>query len=237
MREGTASVPSPEGVMKARRSTSLGWMISVLLLAVAPGNSVSAQGGTGPTGDLTLPEAVRLALEKHPALRAAGYQAEAAAAGVDQARSGFLPRVDFSEGFTRSDNPVYAFGALLNQGRFTQADFAVDRLNHPDPISNWRTNIGGSVPLFLGGRTVLGYQQAQIGVDLGRGTCAVVAGERFHGNGELFEFGAGGGGAGESLFGFGEQVFGLVEAVVQACDAFVELGSGEVRLRLQGRVV
>ncbi len=58
---------------------------------------------------------------------------------------------------------MYAFGALLNQGRFTAADFAVDRLNHPDPISNWRTNIGGSVPVFMGGRTLLGYQQAQIG--------------------------------------------------------------------------
>jgi outer membrane protein TolC len=148
--------------MKARRSTSLGWMISVLLLAVAPGNSVSAQGGTGPTGDLTLPEAVRLALDKHPALRAAGYQAEAAAAGVDQARSGFLPRWIFLRdlpGAIIRCTPL----ALSQPGRFTQADFAVDRLNHPDPISNWRTNIGGSVPL-PGGRTVLGYQQAQIGV-------------------------------------------------------------------------
>jgi outer membrane protein TolC len=71
--------------------------------------------------------------------------------------------VDFFEGITQSNNPVYAFGSLLNQGRFTQADFAVDKLNHPDAISNWRTNIGGSVPLFMGGRTLLGYQQALIG--------------------------------------------------------------------------
>ncbi|MEI8188394.1 MAG: TolC family protein, partial [candidate division NC10 bacterium] len=37
--------------------------------------------------------------------------------------------------------------------------------NHPDSITNWRTNLGGSVPLFLGGRNVLGYQQAQLGRD------------------------------------------------------------------------
>ena len=114
---------------------------------------------------LSLSEAVRTALEKHPALRAAGYQAAAAASGVEQARAGFFPRVDFSEGVVRSDNPVYAFGSLLNQGRFTSGDFAVDKLNHPDPITNWRTNLSGSVPLFLGGRTVLGYQQAQLGQD------------------------------------------------------------------------
>jgi outer membrane protein TolC len=148
--------------MKARRLTRLGWLILPLLLLGAPATSAWAQAASGPPAELSLADAVKLALERHPALRAAGHQAAAAAAGVDQARAGFLPRVDFSEGTTRSDNPVYAFGALLNQGRFTAADFAVDRLNHPDPISNWRTNIGGSVPLFMGGRTLLGYQQAEL---------------------------------------------------------------------------
>ena len=149
--------------MKARRLIRLGWLILPLLLMGTPGTSAAAQGSTGPPAELDLADAVKLALERHPALRAATHQAAAAAAGVDQARGGFLPRVDFSEGITRSDNPVYAFGSLLNQGRFTAADFAVDRLNHPDPISNWRTNIGGSVALFMGGRTVLGYQQAELG--------------------------------------------------------------------------
>lgn len=148
--------------MKARRFTTIGGVILILVLAGAPGIPTSAQGEPGSPTDLTLAAAVKLALERHPALRAASHQAAAAAAGVDQARAGFLPRVDFSEGFTRSDNPVYAFGSLLNQGRFTAADFAVEKLNHPDPITNWRTNIGGSVPLFMGGRTTLGYQQAQI---------------------------------------------------------------------------
>lgn len=149
--------------MKARQLTTLGGLILLLILAAAPGTSASAQGEPGSATDLTLAAAVKLALERHPALRAAGHQATAAAAGVDQARATFLPRVDLSEGITRSDNPVYAFGALLNQGRFTEADFAVNRLNHPDPISNWRTNISGSVPLFMGGRSVLGYQQAELG--------------------------------------------------------------------------
>jgi len=149
--------------MKARRFSGLGSMIFAVLLVGTPATLASAQGETSVFADLTLAEAVKLALERHPALRAASHQAAAAAAGVDQARAAFLPRVDFSEGITRSDNPVYAFGALLNQGRFSAADFAVDRLNHPDPISNWRTNIGGGVPLFMGGRTLLGYQQAQIG--------------------------------------------------------------------------
>jgi outer membrane protein TolC len=149
--------------MKARRLSRLGWLVLPLFLMGSPGISEAAQGTSGPSAELGLADAVKLAVERHPALRAASHQAAAAAAGVDQARAGFLPRVDFSEGITRSDNPVYAFGSLLNQGRFTAADFAVDRLNHPDPISSWRTNIGGSVPLFMGGRTLLGYQQAELG--------------------------------------------------------------------------
>lgn len=148
--------------MKAWRSTWLGKLILLFSLAGAMGTPGSAHAQMAAGADLTLAEAVKLALERHPTLRAATHQAAAAATGVDQARAGFLPRVDFSEGITRSNLPVFAFGALLNQGRFTQADFAVDKLNHPDAISDWRTNIGGSVPLFMGGRTLLGYQQAEI---------------------------------------------------------------------------
>ncbi len=141
-------------------------LVFLLLLVAGLGMALPARGETGAPANLSLAEAMMLALERHPALRAASHQAAAASAGVEQARAGFLPRVDFSEGVTQSNNPVYAFGALLNQGRFTATDFAVDRLNHPDPITNWRTNIWGGIPLFMGGRTVLGYQQAQIGVQV-----------------------------------------------------------------------
>ncbi len=152
--------------MNAAKIVAFGWLAICLSLVVSPG--LAATVGveiTQSSEDLTLAQAVKTALEKHPALRIAEYQVAAAASGVDQARAGFFPRVDFSEGFSRSDNPVYAFGSLLNQGRFTAADFAVNNLNHPDPITNWRTNLTGSVPLFLGGRNVLGYQQAQLGRD------------------------------------------------------------------------
>lgn len=155
--------------MSIRRIKGVLWVVFLLATTLVAARNVGA--GETMTSVLSLNEAVKTALERHPALRVAEYRAAAAAASVDQARAGFLPRVDFSEGFARSDNPVYAFGSLLNQGRFTSGDFAVDKLNHPDPITNWRTNLSGSVPLFLGGRTVLGYQEAQLGrdaADLGR---------------------------------------------------------------------
>ena len=100
--------------------------LAVTLVAVTLVAARNVRAGEAPAPELSLSEAVKTALEKHPALRAAEHQAAAAASGVEQARAGFFPRLDFSEGFSRSDNPVYAFGSLLNQGLFTSADFAVD---------------------------------------------------------------------------------------------------------------
>jgi outer membrane protein len=149
--------------MSAYKTLGFGWLMICLSLVGSLWLGVAAWAQGALPEELTLAQAIKTALEKHPALRVAQHQAAAAATGVDQARAGFLPRVDFSEGFSYSDNPVYAFGSLLNQGRFTAADFAINKLNHPDPITNWRTNLGASIPLFLGGRNVLGYQQAQLG--------------------------------------------------------------------------
>ncbi len=95
-------------------------------------------------------------------MKAGRYEVEAAGAGVDRARAGFLPKVDVSEGFARSDNPVFAFSSKLNQGRFTASDFAVSTLNHPDPINNFRTAVTLSQPLFEGGKTVIAYDRAKL---------------------------------------------------------------------------
>ena len=111
---------------------------------------------------LTLPQAIEIALERSPFLKAGRHEVEAAGAGVDRARAGFLPKVDLSEGFARSDNPVFAFSSKLNQGRFTATDFAIATLNHPDPINNFRTAITLSQPLFAGGKTVFAYDQAKL---------------------------------------------------------------------------
>jgi outer membrane protein len=111
---------------------------------------------------LTLPQAIEIALLRSPLLKAGRYEVEAAGAGVDRARAGFLPKVDVSEGFAHSDNPVFAFSSKLNQGRFTASDFAIGTLNHPDPINNFRTAVTLSQPLFAGGKTVFGYDRAKL---------------------------------------------------------------------------
>jgi TolC family type I secretion outer membrane protein len=138
------------------------FLLVVLVSTVEPFPARAAEMGHA---RLSLSEAVATALREHPLLRAAGHGVEAAQARVRIARAGLLPRVDFSEGYTRSDNPVYTFGTKLDQGRFGQDDFAIARLNHPDPTSNFQTRLSLTQSLFAGGQTLRGVERARLGVE------------------------------------------------------------------------
>jgi outer membrane protein len=117
---------------------------------------------------LTLDEAIALALERNPVVRSSAAGEDASAARLRQARAGYLPRVDFVEGWQRGDNPVYVFSSLLSQRRFTAADFALDALNHPDPLSNFRAAIMIEQPVFDGLRTHNAMKAAALDSELSR---------------------------------------------------------------------
>ncbi|MEZ5404418.1 MAG: TolC family protein [Bryobacteraceae bacterium] len=90
---------------------------------------------------LTLPDAVRMALEKHPSLEAAAAQGKAAETRIGQAKAGMLPRVTYNESFQTSNNPVFAFGTLLTQRRFAESNFAIDSLNKPGFVNNFQSQL------------------------------------------------------------------------------------------------
>jgi outer membrane protein TolC len=110
----------------------------------------------------SLREAITIALASSPLLQATRYQVEATTAGIERARAAFLPRLDLSESFTYADNPVFAFGAKLNQGRFAESDFDVRRLNNPAPERDFKTGVTLQQPLFTGGKATLGLRQARL---------------------------------------------------------------------------
>ena len=110
---------------------------------------------------LTLGQAVRMALDKNPALRTAEDESDAARARARQARAMWLPRVDFSQGFSRGDNPVYVFGTLLTQGRFTAANFALPGLNQPGPLNNHQTRLDTQWGVFDSGATLFRTRAAK----------------------------------------------------------------------------
>jgi len=97
---------------------------------------------------LSLLDAVNIALEKNPLRKAALADTRAAFADTQVARSFLLPHVNFSETATHGDDPGYVLGSRLRQQRFTQADFALNRLNSRLPFGNFATRFAGTWNLF-----------------------------------------------------------------------------------------
>jgi outer membrane protein len=137
------------------------WLAAVALTTLASG-SVAAQE------PLTLERAVAASLSHNASLRAARAGADEAAARRDEAQSGWFPRVSVTESWQRGDQPVFVFSSLLSARRFSQANFAIDALNHPDPIGLFNTNVGVEQLLFDGGRQRATAAAAARSVDLAR---------------------------------------------------------------------
>lgn len=85
----------------------------LLLLALAP---------LAGAGEVTLTDALRAAVADRPTARAARARAEAAAATVGEARSRWLPHLQLSERYTRTDEPAGALFLALNQEHNVLAD-------------------------------------------------------------------------------------------------------------------
>jgi outer membrane protein len=110
---------------------------------------------------LTLQQAVTTALEKNPMRKAETFGTQATAADIGLSKSALLPRLIFSEGFQRSNDPVFVFGGRLRQQSFSAADFALNRLNTPTPFSNFATRFAGQWQLFDSGVSWLRVRQAR----------------------------------------------------------------------------
>jgi outer membrane protein TolC len=110
---------------------------------------------------LSMAEAIHIAVEKNPEIKAAQFQVDAVKSNSVKAQSGFYPQLFFTQSFKRTTNPMWAFGTKLNQGVITQADFNPVSLNDPDAINNFASMFSLSWSIYEGGRTKLGSEQAK----------------------------------------------------------------------------
>lgn len=135
--------------MTKRRSLLVGAMLAALgVPTLAQAESVS------------LEEALARATGESPAVLASASATSAADAMVDSAEAKLMPRLDFSETYLRTDNPVGVFAAKLNQGKFTAADFAIPSLNDPKSYNNWITRVELKVPVIHSGVNWAGRRAA-----------------------------------------------------------------------------
>ncbi|MEA2113940.1 MAG: TolC family protein [Thermodesulfobacteriota bacterium] len=107
----------------------------------------------------TVQEAVGFALDNSPDVRIALQRIKGAQAAVVAAQSAYYPSIGLSAGYGRTNNPMYSFGNILNQGQFTQdIDF-----NNPGTSDN--LNMTGSVQyrFYNGGSDEAGVRAARAG--------------------------------------------------------------------------
>ena len=116
------------------------------LLLIVIGLPVPAAAQT----PLTLTDAIARARAQNPDARSSAAVEREAAQRMAQARAAYWPKVDVAESWQRGNQPVFVFSSLLAQRQFTAADFALDALNHPDALDNYRTAVTVEQPLFNG---------------------------------------------------------------------------------------
>ncbi len=111
---------------------------------------------------LTLDQAVSLALQNNRGFKAADAQVEAADAALIRSNSGFLPKINLSETWSKTDNALMVFGTKLNQEIVSISDFNPQAINNPESISNYNTRLSVLQPVFNGGKEYIGRSQAEL---------------------------------------------------------------------------
>jgi outer membrane protein len=112
---------------------------------------------------LTLREAVALGLHDNKLMAASGAGVRAAAARMGEARAGALPKVNYAESLTRSNNPVFVFSSLLTEHQFTQQNFDLGLLNRPGFLDNFQSLVTVDQAVFDARQTRTAVRSAQIG--------------------------------------------------------------------------
>lgn len=117
---------------------------------------------------LSLSDAVRIAIAGNKAIDASAAGVNEAKTRITAARAGSLPKVAYSESFTRADNPVFVFGSLLSQGQFSSSNFQLGPLNHPDFVNNFQSIVSADQVLYDGGQTRGAVRSAELSREMAK---------------------------------------------------------------------
>ena len=115
---------------------------------------------------MSLKDAVHLALNRNKSVEASDASRKAAESRIAEARSGNLPKVNYSESWTRSDNPVFVFSSLLTQHQFGDRNFQIGPLNRPDFLNNFQSQVTAEQTLYDGGESRHAVRSAELTKDI-----------------------------------------------------------------------
>jgi len=117
---------------------------SILIILLLSFSLLKAQE----TAPISKGEVLEKLSENNQSIKISEQEFLGARADYRQTNAVLLPNISVSHTGTTTNNPVYSFMAKLNQGLFSESDFAVDNLNNPDAIDNFTTSIKFEQPLI-----------------------------------------------------------------------------------------
>lgn len=140
-------------IMKHGISSLVIWLLFVVIAQAQTGVEQSVPNQWTPE------TAVRYALLNNPDTAITRQRIAAAEAAVQQANAAFYPRLDLNASYQQTNNPMYSFGNILNQGAFNDTiDF-----NDPGTSDNLSLSATVSYRLYNGGRDQAGLEAAEAG--------------------------------------------------------------------------
>ena len=110
---------------------------------------------------LTFLDCYQKVLAHYPALKKRYEQLEQAKAGRNIAIADLFPHVQGVGSMTTTNDPVGVFGMLLQQNKFTQADFALSELNNPNHRTDYHFGLEGEMLLFDSFNTISKIRSAR----------------------------------------------------------------------------
>ncbi len=115
---------------------------------------------------MSLNDAVHLALDRNKSVESSDASGKAAESRIAEARGGNLPKVNYSESWARSDNPVFVFSSLLTQHQFGEQNFQIGPLNRPGFLNNFQSQLTADQQFYDGGQTRHAVRAAELTRDI-----------------------------------------------------------------------
>jgi len=136
----------------------VGFILCFCLLLTGPFTVVNALAeGIVTPSVWTVEDAVRFALQNNPDSRMGQRRIEAAQAAIAMEKSSFYPQLDLNSHYSQTNNPMYSFGNILNEGEFNQSiDF-----NNPGRTDDLNVGVRLGYRFFNGGRDLAGLKVAE----------------------------------------------------------------------------
>jgi len=119
---------------------------------------------------LTAKEAVSYAIAQNPDASLAMQRIEQAVATTELADSANYPRINLSAEYAQTDNPMYSFGNILNQGAF---DNSID-FNDPGRTDNLQLKALVAYRLYNGGKDTAAKMSADLDLEVQKTELALV---------------------------------------------------------------